>query len=154
MNIRNYYLTGFCALALGVLLLGCSGGSDSDQSEENAETSNIAQTWEMGDDTYAFKDNVDVTDEYSDLSIRFTQSGAYTVQGDPDNVVYPTGTWAFAGDGEYSIIYLNDTDVPVYISYPSDGYIDITFTLSENELLGSSRVAGITGEYTFRLTSN
>lgn len=147
MQKTKYHLILLACLCL--FAVSCSDDDNGGQSEEEQQATRLAGTWELGENGYAMSADTDVSDEYADLSMRFTTSHAYTVLNDPDNVFYPTGIWQF-DDDSYSVIYLNGTDVPLSLDYESEDVLIISFTISGDVPIGQ-RVSGISGNYEFRL---
>ncbi len=120
-------------------------------SEEEVQAKKLANTWIVGSNSSVVKDSDDITAKFADFSIRFTTSNAYTVQNDPENVIFPSGTWRFVDD-KYNSIYLNKDENLINITFQeSDNELKMDFTVSENATIGG-REKGINGNYVFVLT--
>jgi hypothetical protein len=130
-----------------ILLMSCdSDNADIPESEEKAKE--LAATWVINPGTAVLRDDIDVTADYGEFSIFFTEQFGYFIQGDPNNVLHPEGIWSFNGTN-YSEILLNGDERPITASLNGD-VLTFSFENSENTPIGG-RVRGITGSYKFTL---
>ena len=137
-------------LVLLIISIGCKKTNEA-VSDEEIQATKLANTWIINDNSSVKRDSDDLTDKFSNFNIRFTKSKAYTVQNDPDNVIYPSGNWKFADDS-YNSIYLNGEENPITIEFQDDGNVLVLdFLVSENSTIGG-RIGGINGKYQFVLS--
>lgn len=137
-------------LLIVVTFMSCGSDDANEQSQEEINAIKLSGSWKMGSGSSVTREGVDITEEYSNLLIRFTTSNQYTVQGDPNNVFFPSGTWKFV-EGDIARILLNSSDVPINLSYQDDDHLTLTFTVVGDQPLGG-RVNGISGQYQFALS--
>lgn len=132
------------------IMVGCKDDVAT-ASEEEVQAKKLANTWIVGSNSSVVKDSNDITGKFADFSIRFTTSNAYTVQNDPENVIFPSGTWSFVDDN-YNSIYLNGDENLITITFQeSDNELKMDFIVSDNATIGG-REKGISGDYKFLLT--
>ncbi|UXX79871.1 hypothetical protein N7E81_01970 [Reichenbachiella carrageenanivorans] len=137
-------------LVLLSALVGC-GDDSSNIPEEEEHSRLIAGTWVLGENSQVLRDGNDITLDYQDFSIFFTEQFGYYAEGDPNNIIYPQGTWQYV-DGNFGQIVLNEDERPIAVALAQDNTVlTITFTNDTNEPLGA-RSKGITGSYTFILS--
>lgn len=120
--------------------------------EDEKNSKQLAGTWVLGSNlSKVEKDGKDITSQYSNFSIFFTEQFGYFAQGDPNNIIHPEGTWKYA-EGDFSKILLNNDERPITIAINEDQTaLTLTFSNDDNKPLGS-RMIGITGAYTFILS--
>lgn len=139
----------FC-LMISFLAFACSSEDDNGQSEEEINAIKLSGAWQLGAGSSVTRDGVDITGEYTSFLIRFTTSNQYTIQGDPNNVFYPTGTWKFV-EGDVSRVQLNTNENPITLTYEDDTHLTLTFTITGDEPIGG-RTKGISGAFVFKLS--
>lgn len=143
-------------LMIALMVIVCMGSCSDDEAkipkdEENSKQ--LAGTWVLGSSlSKVEKDGKDITSQYANFSIFFTEQFGYFAQGDPNNLIQPEGTWKYA-EGDFGKILLNNDDRPITITINEDQTaLTLTFSNDNNKPIGSSRVNGITGSYTFILS--
>ncbi|MEM1137863.1 MAG: hypothetical protein AAGI07_18655 [Bacteroidota bacterium] len=96
-------------------------------------------------------DGTDVTNpSYSSFVLTLRADGSYaTVDGDP--AFTGSGFWSIPSAANLNQIRIGSTDITVALNGTND-QLTLTFSLSGNPING--RVAGLSGNYTFVLTSN
>ncbi|MEP4093354.1 hypothetical protein [Reichenbachiella sp.] len=118
--------------------------------EDESQAKALAGPWSMGSNSQVLRDGTDITPQYGDFSIVFTEQFGYFVSGDPNNLLQPEGTWAYA-EGSFTSILLNGDLRPINVVHSDDGSaLTITFSNDTNVPIGA-RTAGISGSYTFVL---
>lgn len=137
-------------LAFAVMLCSCDGDNPTIP-EDEVNSQKLSGTWTLGSNSRVLRDGDDITSQYANFSAFFTEQFAYFIEGDPNNVIHPEGTWQYV-EGNFNQILLNGDERPITASLSDDNKIlTLTFSNEANVPLGS-RVAGITGSYTFILS--
>ncbi|WKN32780.1 hypothetical protein PZB74_05400 [Porifericola rhodea] len=148
----------FAFAAIVALVFHTSCGDDTpDPDTEPTPGQEITGTWavmEEGDVTGEAKD------KFSDFSITITATSSevrFTTTGNGEALVFPSsGTFAVDASDNFkngATVTRGADNVETRITLSEDGNIlTMNFTINIESTSANGRVAGINGEYTFRLT--
>lgn len=122
---------------------------DDDDPDPIAERTNLlANTWNISSATL---DGTDVTNpSYSNFALTLRADGSYTT-ADGDPAFTGSGFWSIPSATNLNQLRIGNTDVTASLNSTND-QLTLTFALSGNPING--RVAGLSGNYVFVLTSN
>jgi len=101
--------------------------------------------WNVGDNGTVTRDNVDVSDQFVEFVLSFSDDGTYTASGGGDLWPDGTGSWQFASDTGIGQIVVGGVVMSATVSASK---LTLIFGISDPEGAISGRVADLTGEYT------
>jgi len=102
-------------------------------------------SWNVGQDGTVSRDNVDVSDQFSEFVITFEDDFTYTSSGGGDLWSDDTGTWQFVSESGIDQILVGGVEMSVTVSASK---LTLIFSINDPEGAIQGRVADLTGEYT------
>ena len=114
--------------------------------QQETFTDNLtAGAWNVGQNGTVTRDNVDVSDQFTQFVLTFKNDFTYTSSGGGDLWPDETGSWQFVSDTGIGQILVGGVEMSVTVSASQ---LTLIFTISDPEGAISGRVADLTGEYT------
>lgn len=141
-NIQRIYL-----LLLVGFIASCGGDDPKPLTEEEERVKMLAKTWSLNS---ASVDGRNVEDWFSGLKVSFTESKSFTVENAVPPIWVSSGSFELVKSGSAYIIKRSD-GIDLTISTLSDSNVTITMNY---ETSASSRMAGISGSFTFTFEAN
>jgi len=137
----------FLSLLFSIAVLpSCDDDDDPDPITER--TTLLSKTWNVSSVNL---DGTDVTNpSYSSFALTFRADGSYTT-ADGDPAFTGSGFWSIPSATNLNQLRIGNTDVTATLNSTND-QLTLNFALSGNPING--RVAGLSGNYVFVLTSN
>jgi hypothetical protein len=136
--------------ALSWVVILIAAVSCSDDSGTKADTrALLLRSWTLDDTGYVMKDDVDVTDSYTGLTMTFMDNSTYiTAAG--GMLLKPSGSWDWASAGTSQITM--DGDFPVYVEALTKNTLKLRFTMDIDHA-NSGRAQEVLGEFEIVLTA-
>ncbi|QCK16806.1 hypothetical protein [Mangrovivirga cuniculi] len=142
--MKRFYLAIFISFAL---LSGCK---DDEPGKEEVQVNNLSKTWSLGADGYVMVNSQDISYDYSEFSIRFSDAGGdkvyYVTNG---HYAFPAAidTWNFTDQNFEEVV--RHVDGTVMETNVENNTLTIRFNIPQPS---NGKLQGGFGDFEFYLT--
>ena len=146
--MKQFLLNVAMAIVLAGLMLWTSACNDDDKPDPKNQ---IVKTWSVGSTGFVKQDGVDVTSEYTGLTISIKNDGTYSTTN-AAKLFYPTGAWAWKGPGITT--FTIDGDFDINVTELSATTLHINFNMDVDHVNPDGRTSAVVGSYEIKLEGN